>query len=73
MGSSMTASLLTFSDPERSKSRSLGFQCLISRTGAELGAMLLLIINRKPYMASSMTSLLTFSDPGRSKSRSLGF
>ncbi len=34
--------------------------------------MLLLTINRKPYMASSMTSsLLTLSDLERSKSRSL--
>ncbi len=52
MASRMTSSLLTLSDPERSKSRSLGFQSLISRKGAELGLMLLLTINRKPYMAS---------------------
>ncbi len=31
MGSPMTLSLLAVSDPERSKSRSLGFQSLISR------------------------------------------
>ena len=47
---------------------------LVSCKGAELGPMLLLIINRKPYMVSlMMSSLLTLSDPGRSKSRSLGF
>ena len=70
----MTPSFLTLSDFERSTSRSLGFQCLISRKGVELGPMLLLIINRKPYMASPMTSsLLCFSVPGRSKSKSLEF
>ena len=73
MASPMSSLVLTLSDLERSTSRSLGFQCLISRKGAELGPMLLLIINRKPYMASPMTSLLTLSVPGRSKSRSLGF
>ena len=59
----MTPSLLSLSDLERSKSRPLRFQSLISRKGAELGPILLLIINRKPYMASPMTSsLLTLSD-----------
>ncbi len=70
----MTPSLLTLSDLERSKSRSVRFQSLISRKGAELDPMLLLTINRKPYMASLMTpSLLTLSDLERSKSRSLRF
>ena len=59
----MTPSLLTSSDLERSKSRSLGFHSLISRKGATLGPILLLTINRKPYMASPLTpSLLTVSD-----------
>ncbi len=56
---------IDLSDHERSKSRSLGFECLISRNGEELGPItLLVIINRKPYMASPMTSssLLTLSD-----------
>ena len=70
----MTSSILTLSDLERSKSRSVGFQSLISRKGAELGHMLLLAINRKPCMASPMTpSHLTLSDPEWSKSRSLRF
>ena len=56
-------------DLERSKSRSLRFQSLISRKGAELGPMLLLTIDRKPYMASRMiSSLLNLSNPERSKS-----
>ncbi len=39
------------------------FQSLISRNGAKLGLMLLLTINRKPYMASPMTPWhLTLSD-----------
>ncbi len=70
----MAPSFLTFNDLERLKSRLLGFQSLISLKRAELGPMLLLIIDRKPYMASLMTSsLLTFSDIERSKSTSLGF
>ncbi len=74
MASLMIPSLLTLSGFERSKSRSLGFQGLISRKGAELGPILLLTINRKPYMASLLTpSLLTLSDLERSKSRSLRF
>ena len=60
----MAPSLLTFSDLERSKSRSLRFQTLISRKGAELGPMLLLTINRKPYMASPSI----FKIKGRQKS-----
>ena len=49
------ASLLTLSDIERSKQRSLRFQRVISCKGAELEPMLLLIINRKPDMASPVT------------------
>ncbi len=45
MPSLITPSRLTLSDLERSKSRSLRFQSLISRKGAELGPMLLLIGN----------------------------
>ncbi len=56
IASQMTPSLLTLSDIERSNSRSLGFQSLISRKG-ELGPILLLTINRKPHMASSMAPL----------------
>ena len=101
MGSQMEPLDLTLSDLQRSKSKSLGFQSLISHKRAELAlmfiyfiyqyiypgwagykncilpqrpAMLLLTINRKPYMASRMTSsLLTLSDLERSKSKSLGF
>ncbi len=74
MASLITSSLWSLSDLERSKSRSLEFQSLISRKGAKLGPMLLLTINRKPFMASPITpSLLTLSDLERSKSRSLRF
>ena len=74
MTTPMTQSLLTLSDLERSKSRSLRFQRLISRKGAELGPMLLLTINRNPYMASPMAlSNLTLTDIERSKFRSLRF
>ena len=74
MGSSMTPSYFTVSDPERSKSRSLRFQSLISRNGVKLGHKLLLPINRKPYMGSPMRpSYLTVSDLERSKSKSLRF
>ncbi len=50
MVSPMTLSHLTLSDLERSISRSLRFKTLISRKGPELGHMLQLNINRKPYM-----------------------
>ena len=56
MVSPMTSLLFILSDFERSKERSLIFQSLISHKGAELGPMLLLTINRKPYMTSPMTS-----------------
>ncbi len=63
MATLITKSLWTLGDLERSKSKSLRFQSLIFRKEAELDPILLLIINRKPYMASLMTpSLLTLSD-----------
>ena len=63
----MTPSHLTLSDIERS--RSLRFLTLIFRKRAELGHMLLLNINRKPYMGGQMTqSRMTLSDLERSKS-----
>ena len=74
MSSPMTSSLhalLTLNDLE-----SQGHSDVkdISPIGAELGHMLLLAINRKPYMASSITSsLLTLSDIERSNSRSPRF
>ena len=73
---SPTASLyLSLSDLERSKSRSAKFQSPISRKGAELGPILLLIISRKKHiMASPMTPWhLTLNDLKRSKSRSPDF
>ena len=70
----MAPSNLTLSDLERLNSRSIRFQSIISRKGTKLGHMLLLTINRKPYMASPMTpSLLPLNDLERSNSRSLGF
>ncbi len=63
MLSDMTPSHLTLSDLERSRSWSLGFQSLISRNAAKLGLMLLLTINKKPYMGSPITpSHLTYSE-----------
>ncbi len=74
MMSLTTLSLLTLIDLERSKSMSVRFQSLISHKGDELGPLLLLTINRKPYMASPMAlSNLTLTDIKRSKSRSLRF
>ena len=55
MANLITSSLWALSDLERSKSKLLRFQSLISRKEAELGHKLLLPINRKPYMASLMT------------------
>ena len=53
---SQTAPLdLTLSDLERSKSRSLRFQSYISKRSQVRPYMLLLTINKKPYMVSSMT------------------
>ena len=70
MGSPMAPSHLTLSDLERSNSRSPRFRSLISRKGAYLGPMLLLNINRKPYMGNPMApSHLTLSDPERSNSK----
>ncbi len=54
MGSSMTLSDLALSDLERSKSSSFTFQSLVSHEGAQLGFMLPLNINRKPYMGTPM-------------------
>ncbi len=74
MPSPMAPLHLTLSDLERSKSMSLRFRSLISRKGVQLGPMLLLNINRKPYMESPMApSHLTLSDLEMSKSRSLRF
>ncbi len=73
MASPMTRWHLTLSDLERSKSRSLRLQSLISRKGAKLGPMLLLT-NRKPYMGSPMApSHLTLSDLEISNSRTPRF
>ncbi len=72
----MAPSDQTLSDLERSNSRSIRFQCVISRKGAKLGPMLLLNINRKPYFyIGSPISLsdLTLGDLERSESRSLRF
>ena len=74
MGSSTAPLDLTFSDLERSKSRSLTFQILISRKGALLGPKLLLNINRKSYMKESNGTVnLTLSDIESSNSRSPNF
>ncbi len=68
----MASSNVTLSDLERSKSRSLGFERLkcagISCKGSELSHVLLLNINRKPYMGiPKPLSHLTLSDLERSK------
>ncbi len=63
--------MITFdlSDLERSMSRSFRFSKLISYKGTELGHMLLLNINRKPYMGSPMTlSHLTLRGQYRGRS-----
>ena len=74
MGNPMTLSNLTLSYLERSNSRSFRFQSLRSRKGAQLGPMLLLNNNTKPYMGSPITlSNLTLSEIERSKSRSFRF
>ena len=58
---------LNLSDPERSNSRSLRLQSLVSRKGAELGHMLLLKMNRKPCIESTIApSYSTSSDLERS-------
>ena len=55
-------------------SRSLGFGSLVSCKGAELGPVLLLNINRKSHIESTMTSShLSLSGIERSNSRSLTF
>ncbi len=75
MGSPVTLSHVTFSDLERSESRSLRFRSIISRKGAELGHVLLLNINWKVCMGSPLVWLNTFdfSDLERSMSRSFRF
>ncbi len=71
MCSPMTISHMTLSDLERSKSRSLRFQRLISHKSAE-GHTLLLSTNKKSYMGSPKPpSHLTLSDLERSKLRCL--
>ena len=52
---SLMTSHFTLSDLERSSSKSLRFQSLISCKGAELSHILLLKINRKAYMGSPVT------------------
>ncbi len=54
MESPITLSHLTLGDLERSKSKSLRFQSLISCKGAELGRMLPLNINRKAFIESPL-------------------
>ncbi len=74
METPMSPSHSTLSDLKSSKSRSLRFRSLIFCKGAELGHVLPLNINRKPYMGSLMTlSHLTVSDLEWSISRSLGY
>ncbi len=68
MGSSMALSHLTLGDLEGPGSRSLRFQCLISRKRAELGLILVLTINSKPDVGSPMAaSDVTLNDIQRSK------
>ena len=75
--SQMTPSHLTLTDLERSKSRSLRLQSLISRKAAELGHMLLLNINfnlnRKAYGEYIDAMTFELSDFERSILRSLRF
>ena len=74
MESPIVPSHLTSNDLERSKSRLLRFQSLISQTGAKLGPMLLLNFIRKQYMGSPMApSHRTLSDLEMSNSRSHRF
>ncbi len=73
MGSPMAMWHLTLDDLERSKSRSLRFESLISRKGGVLGHMLLLTINNKLYKWGTMPpSYLTLSDLVRSWGHSQG-
>ena len=48
---------MTLNDLERSNSRSVRFQRLISCKGADLGHMLPLNVNRKAYMGSPLVCL----------------
>ncbi len=66
----MTLTRLTLSDLERSISRSLGLQRVVSRKAAELGHVLLLNTNRRSYMVSPIpSSQLSLSDLETSKLR----
>ncbi len=66
----MTPSHLTLCNLEKSKSRLLRFRSIISRKWPEIGHMLLLNTNRKPYMGNPITpSHLTLSDLEKSKLR----
>ncbi len=60
MGSQMALSALTLSDLERSKSRALIFESVLSRKGAKLSPMLLITINRKPYNYGESNDTITF-------------
>ncbi len=75
MGSPMTLSDMTLSDLERSMSMSLRFQSIISFRVAELGQMLLLSINKKPYTGSTVVllQLILYRPNKRSMPMSLRF
>ncbi len=74
MGSPNAPLHLTLNELETSNSRSPRFCSLIFRKGAMLDHMLLLNIDRKPYMGSPMApSHLALSDLERSNSRSPRF
>ena len=63
----MVPAHLTFSGLEWSESRSPRFRSFIPRQGGHLGDMLLLNINRKPYMGSP-TALLDLTLSGLERS-----
>ena len=71
----MRLSHLTLSELERSKSRSLRFQNITSRKGADLGRMLLCYMHQSESMYAESIGAITFdfSDPERLMSRSLRF
>ena len=58
---------MTLNDHERLMSRSLRFLAFISQEGAELGYMLLLSVNKKPYTRSPMASLTLVILKGQSQ------
>ena len=73
MGSLMALPHVTFSDPESQGQGRADFKALY-RTGALLGPMLLLHMNKKPYMGSPMEpSHLILNDLERSNSISPRF